>query len=76
MKRKIRLDEFGVEPKVGDLIAFNPAKYKGLVTGTCRGFSESGLPEVEIPKVQNKRYGRPNASGFYKSSRSSDFRLI
>ena len=65
MKWKVRLDEFGVEPKVCDLIAFNPAKYKGLDRRTCRGFSESGLPGVEIPKVPSKRHGQPNASGFY-----------
>ncbi len=40
----IQKDLFGREPKVGDVIAFNPPSYKGLTYGTCVGFSKAGLP--------------------------------
>jgi len=50
-----RTDIFGVEPEIGDLIAFNPAHYKGLCVSRCVGFSQSGLPEVEADK--NSNYG-------------------
>lgn len=44
---KIRKDIFGREPQIGDMLVFNPPKYKGLVSGICIGFkSASGLPIV------------------------------
>lgn len=46
MSNKIRADIFGVEPKIDDIIVFNPPRYKGLVYGECIGFSEVGLPKV------------------------------
>lgn len=42
----IQKDLFGREPKVGDIIAFNPPSYKGLTYGTCVGFSKAGLPKI------------------------------
>jgi signal peptidase I len=39
-------DMFGIYPKVGDIIVFNPPKYKGLVYGECVGFSDVGLPKL------------------------------
>lgn len=43
---KKRLDFFGVEPQIGDEIAYNPPRYKGLVKGICVGFSPGGLPQL------------------------------
>ena len=39
-------DIFGIEPKVGDILIFNPPKYKGLLYGTCIGFTDAGCPKV------------------------------
>ena len=36
----IRKDILGREPKVGDVIAFNPPAYKGLVFGEVLSFSK------------------------------------
>ena len=48
---KPRLDMNGVIPKLGDTIAFNPPKCKGLVTGVITGLKKSsGLPEVKVAK--------------------------
>lgn len=46
MSNKIRADIFEVEPKIGDIIVFNPPRYKGLLFGICIGFEKSGLPKV------------------------------
>ena len=43
---EIRKDILGNIPEIGDTIVFNPPWYKGLVHGTCMGFSDSGLPKV------------------------------
>jgi hypothetical protein len=43
---KIKPDLFGNIPKVGDVIGFNPPRYKGLVYGTIIGFSKSGCPHI------------------------------
>ena len=42
----IRNDFMGKVPYIGDVIVFNPPRYKGLVKGVCVGFQESGLPKV------------------------------
>lgn len=62
MKKEIRKDVFGVIPEIGDLIAFNPPKHKGLIVSECKGFSLSGLPEVEF--IEGMR-GSYNLSGYY-----------
>lgn len=43
----MKKDIFGIEPKIGDIIVFNPPKYKGLVYGKCIGFTKVGLPIIE-----------------------------
>lgn len=43
---KIQKDIFGIQPEIGDIIIFNPPRYKGLVYGRCIGFMASGLPKV------------------------------
>ena len=44
---KIKTDIFNNVPKVGDIIVYNPPKYKGLVYGTCIGFTEAGCPKLD-----------------------------
>lgn len=41
---KIKKDIFNITPKVGDIIVYNPPKYKGVVYGKCVGFTKVGLP--------------------------------
>ena len=43
---EVRCDILGIEPKEGDIIIFNPPKYKGLIYGNCIGFTKVGLPKV------------------------------
>ena len=43
---EIRCDILGVIPEIGDIIIFNPPKYKGLIFGDCMGFTKVGLPKV------------------------------
>ena len=62
MQKEIRKDVFGVIPEIGDLIAFNTANHKGLIVSECKGFSSSGLPEVEF--IEGMR-GSYNLSGYY-----------
>lgn len=57
----IRKDLVGKAPKIGDTIAFNPAKYKGLFIGKIIAFAKSGLPEVST----EKHIGQTNNSGNY-----------
>lgn len=64
--KEIQKDIFGVEPEIGDLIVYNPPKYKGLLVAKCVGFTNSGLPELEINKEKNWFYtGQPNKNGYY-----------
>ena len=53
MKKEIRKDVFGVIPELGDLIAFNPARYKGLVVGECVDYTSVGLPVVMLTDIYN-----------------------
>lgn len=39
-----RPDIVGRIPEVGDLIAYNPPRYKGIELMICVGFVKSGLP--------------------------------
>lgn len=41
---KVRQDNTGKTPKIGDKIAYNPPYYKGLEIHTVTGFAKSGLP--------------------------------
>lgn len=41
-----KLDINGIEPKVGDMIVYNPPRIKGIVSKICVGFSKAGLPIV------------------------------
>jgi len=49
-----KTDIFGNEPEVGDTIVFNPPKYKGLISGTCLGFTATGAPKVNLDVESNK----------------------
>ena len=53
MKKEIRKDIFGITPELGDLIAFNPARYKGLVVGECVDYTSVGLPVVMLTDIYN-----------------------
>ena len=53
----IRKDILGREPKVGDVIAFNPPAYKGLVFGEVLSFSKVGLPEINAKNNDVFYYG-------------------
>lgn len=44
-------DIFNNVPEIGDIIVYNPPKYKGLIYGTCVGFASSGLPKIEIDET-------------------------
>lgn len=46
-----RLDIMGKMPHVGDLIIYNPPRYKGLVKMVCVGFAKSGLPILVKPPI-------------------------
>jgi len=64
--KDIRKDIFGIEPEIGDMIVYNPVKYKGLVYGKCIGFVKSGLPEIEINTDKFPQYiGQATANGNY-----------
>lgn len=57
MKKEIQKDIFGIIPEAGDIIVYNPPKYKGLVYGICVGFSSSsGLPIILINEKFKGRY--------------------
>ena len=60
----IRKDILGREPKVGDIIAFNPPVYKGLVFGEVLSFSKVGLPEIDARERDIFYFGR-NLAGRY-----------
>ena len=47
---KIKCDMLGNFPKIGDTIAFNPPKFKGLITGKIIGFTSTGSPKLQISK--------------------------
>lgn len=53
MQKEIRKDIFGITPELGDLIAFNPARYKGLVVGECVDYTSVGLPVVMLTDIYN-----------------------
>lgn len=63
---EIRKDILGNIPNIGDVIIFNPPKYKGLIYGTCIGFSGVGLPKVgNIVNVCHYLGREYNKCGYY-----------
>lgn len=44
MSKDIRKDIMGVTPEIGDIIIYNPPRYKGLIKAKVTGFSKAGLP--------------------------------
>lgn len=46
MKKK---DILGREPQIGDIIAYNPPRKKGMDYGKVIGYSVTGLPVVDKP---------------------------
>ena len=60
----IRKDIVGNTPKVGDTIAFNPPRYKGLIFGKVVSFSKVGLPEIDAKEKDILYFGR-NLDGRY-----------
>lgn len=62
----IQKDIFGREPKVGDTIVFNPPYYKGILFGTCTGFTKSGLPMlVDIANCSSRISWEIRQKGYY-----------
>ena len=53
--RTIRKDLVGVEPKVGDFIAYSPSYSKRLEIGLIIGFSTTGLP-LAIPEKRQEEF--------------------
>lgn len=47
---KIREDILGRKPMIGDIIVFNPPRYKGIISSSVLGFSKAGLPMVKPKK--------------------------
>lgn len=43
---EVNKDIFDNIPEVGDIIVFNPPKYKGINYGTCIGFTNAGCPKI------------------------------
>jgi len=68
---EIKKDILGRTPEVGDVIGFNPARYKGIILRECKGFSKAGLPEVETGE---NYIGQRNDSGYYTPK--TDFIII
>ena len=60
----IRKDILGNIPQIGDIIAFNPPAYKGLVFGEVLSFSKVGLPEIDARERDIFYFGR-NLAGRY-----------
>jgi|LakMenEpi03Aug12_release.lakeMendotaPanAssembly.Ray.scaffolds.fasta_scaffold783166_2 hypothetical protein len=60
-----RNDLLNREPNIGDLVCWNPAKYKGLLYGKIIKFSKNnGLPIILADEVfHNKYYGQTNSDG-------------
>jgi len=63
-------DILNQEVNIGDTIVFNPPKYKGIVHGIVRGFSESGLPKIHTitrvhgAYIQEKDFYNTPKTGF------------
>lgn len=43
-----RQDLLGRTPKIGDLIAFNPPRYKGILIGRVVEFTPAALPKCYV----------------------------
>ena len=63
MSKEKRKDIFGIAPELGDLIAFNPARYKGLVVGECVDYTSVGLPVVMLTDTKYSEYYISNNKG-------------
>lgn len=60
----------GDVPEIGDTIAFNPPKIKGLITRKVTGFSNAGLPIVEYGAGMWKQNPSPK-TGFIIAKRAN-----
>ena len=58
----MKIDIFGIEPKVGDIIVFNPPRYKGIVSAQCVSLSKEGHPRV---MYDNSYSAQTNSDGTY-----------
>lgn len=59
-------DIFNNIPEIGDIIVYNPPKYKGLIYGTCVGFAASGLPKLKVDeKIFSSYIGQSNTDNTY-----------
>lgn len=45
---QVKTDLLDKIPKIGDLVVFNPPKYKGIVSGIIKSFTSGGRPKVEL----------------------------
>lgn len=62
---EIRKGLCGNTPRIGDTIAFNPPKYKGLMLAVIESFSDSGLPRVKLPGTVSRYNFGLNSDGTY-----------
>lgn len=80
--KEIRKDILGVTPQIGDTITFNPPRFKGLLYGTCVGFSKVGLPLVDIDNSKESYLGNKTddfyspKTGFTVSKANNSFSNI
>jgi len=52
-------DVFGIELGIGDIVAFNPPRYKGLILGKVVAFTS------QMVRVEYTWQGRPNNTVVY-----------
>lgn len=73
---EVKKDLLSNIPKIGDLVVFNPPRYKGLTIGTIQSFTSSGLPEVIIKEgfSECSMYWEIRKKGVY--SIKTDFLII
>lgn len=67
----IRKDIMGDTPNIGDTIAYNPPKWKGLITTKVIGFSEVGLPIVEYKPYSWLKGNQSPKTGFIIAKRGN-----
>ena len=64
----MKTDLFGNIPKVGDIIVFNPPRYKGVAVGKIVGFGKTGFPQLVEIKEENSNswmYWEITDKGYY-----------
>jgi hypothetical protein len=74
---ELRKDIIGRRVNIGDMICWNPAKYKGLVFGIITGFRKAnGLPIVLIDNKFSNYYIGQNSGEIHHYVPKTGFALI